>query len=152
MADAADPLAPLENWLVQALAALDPSARRSLFREIGVEIRRRNRTRMQRETGPDGTPWPARKRDRNGRVRTKAKMLVGLRELRRLGVSATPAGVTIGYSGTTGRIAAVHQGGEVDRVMPGGPRVKYPSRPLLGLSPQDIDWLKYRIVTALKET
>lgn len=148
MAD--DPLAPLENWLVQSLAGLDPSARRALFREIGVEVRRRVRARIARQTAPDGTPWPARKRDRRGHIRSKAKMLTGLRELRRLGVTATAAGVTIGYSGITARIADVHQEGGVDRVMPGGPRVKYPSRPVLGLSGVDIDWLRDRIVAALQ--
>lgn len=148
MAD--DPFAPLENWLVQSLAALDPSARRALFREIGLEVRRRVRTRMLRQTAPDGTPWPARKRDRKGHVKTKAKMLLGLRELRRLSVSASAAGVTIGYSGITARIAEVHQEGGVDRVLPGGPRVKYPARPVLGLSGADIEWLRDRIAAALQ--
>ncbi len=49
--------------------------------------------------------------------------------------------VTVGYEGSTARIAAVHHFGAVDAVSEGGPRVRYPARPLLAISGEDRTWI-----------
>lgn len=147
MAD--DPFAPVERWLTSALAALEPGARKALFREIGREVRKRNAHRISRQTGPNGTPWPARKRNSHGKVRSTAKMLQGLRELRRLTVQADASGAEIGYSGRTARLAAVHHFGSVDAVEKGGASVKYPARELLGIAPEDLAFVRACILAAL---
>lgn len=147
MAD--DAFAPLERWLTQALAALEPAPRKALLREIGRELRKRNARRISRQTGPGGEPWRPRKRSTRGQVRSTAKMLQGLRDLRRLAVTAGAGGVEIGYSGRTARLAAVHHFGEVDTVAADGARVKYPARELLGFAPEDVAWVRERALGAL---
>ena len=147
MAD--DPIAALEDWLTQALAALEPGARSALFREIGRELRKRNQRRITRQTAPDGTPWSPRKRDQFGRVRKAAKMMLGLRQARRMALKATPGGLELGYSGRLAQIAAVHQFGAVDAVTEGGAKVKYPTREILGVAPEDLAYLRERIMAAL---
>lgn len=144
-----NPLAPLEDWLTQALAALEPGARKALFGEIGRELRKRNQKRMSRQTDPEGKRWRARKRDKRGRVRAAAAMMRGLREARRMALKSGPGGVEIGYSGVLGRIASVHQYGSVDAVTRGGPQVKYPARGLIGAPPSDVAWVRQRILSAL---
>lgn len=146
---AADPFAALESWLTQALAALEPAARRALFGEIGRELRKRNQRRMFRQTDPEGKPWRARKRDKRGRVREAAKMMQGLREARRMALKASSGGVEIGYSGRLAAIASVHHFGSVDAVAKGGPQVKYAARPLIGAPPEDVAWVRERIMAAL---
>lgn len=149
MTDAADPLAPVERWLTNALSALEPAARKALLRHIGRELRKRHQRRISRQTGPDGATWPERKRDGAGRIRKRAKMLQGLREARRLALKAAPGGMELGYAGRNARLASVHHHGEVDAVAKGGPRVKYPARPLLGLAPDDLEFVRERLAAAL---
>lgn len=146
---APDPLAPIERWLIKALAALSPEARKTALNDIGREMRKRNQKRIGKELGPDGKIWPDRKRDAMGHVRSNARMLQGLREVRRMALKATPAGMELGYSGRNGRLAAVHQHGEVDAVEQDGPKVKYPSRPLLGLTPEDIAFVREKLFEAV---
>lgn len=147
---AADPLAPIERWLTNTLGALAPDRRKALMTEIGRELRKRNQRRISRQSDPDGTPWTPRKRDRHGRVRAHAKMMHGLREARRLALSAGPGGMELGYSGITARIAAVHHHGLVDKVEADGPNVKYPARPLIGFSADDIAFVRDRVLQALE--
>lgn len=145
----ADPFIPLERWLTATLETLEPARRRVLLRDIGRELRKRNQRRISRQTGPDGTPWAPRKRDRAGRVRNHAKMLQGLREIRRLALTATPNAMELGYSGRTARLASVHHLGEVAEVGPGGPNVKYPARLLLGLPADDLAFVRQYLMDAL---
>ena len=146
-----DPFAPLDAWLLRELRALSPESLRPLFGDIGQDLRRRHQARIAAQTGPDGEAWAARKfrKPRPGQVRKKQAMLLGLREARRLKLKVSAAGIELGYSGSDGRIATIHQHGLVDAVTKGGPRVKYPARPLLGLSADDIAAVKSRLFQAL---
>lgn len=144
-----DPLAPVERWITTALERLNPSARKTLFRDIGRQLRQRNARRILRQTGPDGTPWAPRKLNAKGKIRDRAKMLQGLREARRLALKADASGMELGYTGRNARRASVHHGGEVDAVAKDGPRIKYPARPLLGLSPEDLAYVRDRLMAAL---
>jgi phage virion morphogenesis protein len=148
MAD--DPLAPVDRWLTAALAALEPAARKSLLLDIARALRQRNQRRMGRQVGPDGDRWPARKRNSHGKVRSMAKMMLGLRQARRLTVKADANGAAVGYAGRNARIAQVHQIGGVDAVESGGPKVKYPARPLLGFSAEDVAFVRKRIMAVLE--
>lgn len=148
--DSGDPLIPVERWLASALATLAPANRKTLLRDIGRELRKRNQRRISRQIGPDGTPWPARKRDSAGRVRSTAKMLLGFRDGRRMKLSATPDGMELGYSGRSGWLATIHHYGEVSSVESDGPRVKYAARPLLGIDESDLEFVYGMISDALK--
>ncbi|MBF0169315.1 MAG: phage virion morphogenesis protein [Alphaproteobacteria bacterium] len=143
-----DPLAPLEGWLTATLAELSPPKRTQILRRLGRELRKRNQQRIGRQVGPDGKPWAPRKRDLSGKVRRTAAMMQKLRDDRRMMLTAGPGGVEIGWSGITGRIASVHHTGDVDEVWRGGANVKYPARELLGLSDDDLDFVKRFILDA----
>lgn len=145
-----DPLAPLERWITATLETLEPRQRKAILAKIGRGLRQRNQRRISRQTGPDGEAWTPRKRDTAGKVRSTAKMLQGLRAARRLTLKAGPDGVEVGYYGRTARIAAVHNYGEVDAVEPGGPVVKYPARPLLGVAEADMDFVRKSLLDALE--
>ncbi len=138
----ADAFSELDGWLKSALAATAPAGRKRILRDIVRELRRRNQRRMTRQTGPDGEAWEPRKRDKHGRIRTAAKMMVGLRAARRMRLQADTGGATVGYEGSTARIASVHHFGAVDAVAGGGPKVRYPARPLLGASVGDRGWVR----------
>lgn len=142
----ADGFDQLDAFLGSAVAALAPAARRALFREIIREIRKRNQARITRQVGPEGEAWAPRKRNGDGRVRSTAKMLTGLRAARRLALTADADGATAGYRGRTARIAAVHHFGRVDQVAPDGPTARYAARPLLGLPAQDVEWIRRRLI------
>lgn len=147
----ADLFAPIDAWLVQAMQVLSPDSRRQVFGEIGKELRQRHQKRIAAQTGPDGEAWTARKsrQPRKGQVRKKAQMLLGLRDARRLRLKVSAQGMELGYTGSDGRIATIHHHGLVDAVVKGGPRVKYPARALVGLSVDDIAYVKRRILQAL---
>ncbi|MBC7907037.1 MAG: phage virion morphogenesis protein [Rhodospirillaceae bacterium] len=147
-----DPLAPLERWIVNALTAIDPAARRVLMRDIGRELRRRNQRRIAAQTDPDGTAWAPRKRNNHGKVRKTTKMLQGFRDGRRLRLKANAAGMELGFDGRSAMMASIHHYGEVAAVARGGARIKYPARQLLGMSDDDREFVYDRIATALKAT
>jgi phage virion morphogenesis protein len=146
-----DPLAPLERWIVNALAAISPPARRALLMDIGRELRRRNQRRIAAQTDPDGAPWAPRKRNSAGKVRKHAKMLQGFRDGRRLRLRVTAEAMELGYDGRSAWMARIHHYGEVAAVARGGANVKYPARRLIGMPDADQQYVYERIAQALKE-
>lgn len=50
--------------------------------------------------------------------------------------------VAVGIAGRAARIAEIHQFGLRDAVRPGGPKVKYPERILLGFTADDVEHIK----------
>ena len=143
------PLAPLDRWLSHVIGTLDPSSRRTLLRRIVTELRRRTQRRMGAQTAPDGSKWAPRKRDSHGKVRAKARMMDKLRQNRQLLAQANADGAELGWHAVAARIALTHHLGEVDEVFHGGPRVKYPARPLIGLPPEDMDYIRDTVLEAV---
>ncbi|MGY0794309.1 phage virion morphogenesis protein [Azospirillum argentinense] len=146
-------LQQLDAWMARALAALAPAERQALFRRIGRELLKRNRSQMARQVGPDGTAWAPRARDRHGQVRKAAKMMTGLRAARRLKATANPGGADVGWGGAAARIALVHQLGGVDFVDRANSdrKIRYPVRPLIGLTDADAATIKQTVLTHLAE-
>ena len=128
----------IDSALGALLTRVSPAARRRLARELASRLRQRNQARIAAQTGPDGTPFAARKparfRARTGTIRRA--MFSKLRTARWLKTGASPDSASVGFVTRVGRIAAVHQYGLRDRVRPGVDTV-YPRRPLLGITPQD---------------
>lgn len=148
-----DGIVALETWMATVLATLAPVERRSLFRRIGRDLLKRNRAHLTRQIAPDGTAWAPRRRDRHGRVRQAGKMMVGLRAARRLKVTATPEGSEIGWTGRDARIATVHQLGALDYVdrQHSDAQARYPRRPLIGLTPEDVAAIRRAVLAHLAE-
>lgn len=144
----------LETWAAPLLARLQPAQRTRLARAIGTALRRSQGQRIARQRNPDGSPYAprrtrARVRDKAGRIRRARAMFAGLRKARHFIVRAGPDSVAVGFIGRTARIARVHQEGLVDAVAPGGPRVRYPRRVLLGFTDADRDRIRHLLIEHL---
>lgn len=144
--------AELESWLHQAAAAFEAPARRKLLVEIARELRRRTQKRMAAQTAPDGTDWEPRKRNHQGKVRKKVKLMAGLRQARRLLAKGSSDQAEIGWEGRLGRIARIHHLGLTDMVGKKGPRYKYPARPLIDITPDDLDYIRSAIMDRVSES
>lgn len=152
----ADELTQLELWAAPLLAKLAPAQRRQLARTIALDLRRSQQQRVAAQTGPDGTPYTARKRrveslrDKRGAIRRKkAAMFKKLRTARWLKTNVTDAEAEVGFFGRVARLARVHQEGGMDRVAPNGPVATYPARPLLGFATPDLTTIRDRILEHL---
>lgn len=141
----------IDAWAEQLLSRLSKAERNKLARQLGTELRRENVKRIRAQQAPDGSAWPPRKpqrpRKRNGVIQKlkQGKMYTGLSKAKYLQVKTTPGGVAVGFFGRVARIARVAQYGLYDEVRPGGKRVKYPERPLLGFSPADRELIRDKL-------
>lgn len=72
----------------------------------------------------------------------RQEMYKGLAKAKSLKVKVGPQGVMVGFYGRVARIARVAQYGLYDNVRPGGPRVKYDQRELLGFTDADYDMIR----------
>lgn len=141
MADA-DPLQQFEQWAGGLLAKMEPAARTRLTRAVAKALRRSQQQRIAQQRNPDGSPFEPRKpkprlRDKSGRLKRQHTMFAKLRQARFLRATGTAEAAVVAFTGRAARIARVHQYGLIDAVAPGGPRVRYPVRELLGFSAAD---------------
>lgn len=132
------------------MTRLQPRERRAALRAVARALRQSNQRRIAAQVDPDGrafAPRKPRKADqRRGAVRRRA-MFSKLRTARHLRAGASENEAWVEFTGRAARIARVHHAGLMDEVAPGGPRVRYPARPLLGVSAED----EARILDALVE-
>lgn len=147
-----DELQQIDSWAFALLAKWQPVKQRQLMREIGNALRRSQQQRMAAQQNPDGTPFTPRK-PRANRLREKGKriqrraMFAKLRTARWLKVENDSHQLSIGFTGPVARLAQVHQEGKVDQVAPGGPRYHYPARVLLGLTQEDKEMIRDKLLT-----
>lgn len=156
-----DELQAVEKWASTLLAQLSPAGRRKAMLDIARELRRSQQARIAAQKDPDGTAYTPRKvkaqkggkklRGKRGRIK-RAAMFAKLRTSRYMQVEATPAGLAIGFAGRVARIARVHQLGEVDRVAPGGPEIRYPARVLLGFTDSDRELIRDKLLKHITES
>lgn len=149
-----DQLTAIEDWATALLLKLAPAGRRKLAHAIATSLRRSQQERIKAQVDPDGTPFVARKprkdlRGKKGRIKRNA-MFAKLRTARWLKARATPSAATVEFVGRAGHIAAVHQFGEVDNVSPGGPRVRYAQRRLLGFGGHDRAMIRDTLIDHLQ--
>ena len=152
-------LQPLENWAAALLAQLQPAQRRRLLTDVARRLRSSNAQRMRAQTDPDGQAWQPRKppgpalRSKRERLRQEAQlktpMFSKLRQAKHLKARAEGDSAVVEFANRAQRIARVHQWGEADAVNPGGPRVQYPARPLLGISEDDANSLRELLMERL---
>ncbi|MDR1853490.1 MAG: phage virion morphogenesis protein [Azoarcus sp.] len=145
-------LEKVERTLQGLMAALSPAARRKLGLRIGQAARRANTIRIGRNVAPDGTPFERRK-PQPGRLRRKrGKMFRKLRTIRHLRLARTPDEITLSFEGADAKIARVHHFGLRDRVSEKNKTmVKYPARPLLGLSREDLQAIEAVVLAHLAD-
>lgn len=146
-----DNLRALEDWAGALLNRLEPKARRELCRSIARDLRRSQQQRIRAQRNPDGTPYAPRKkqlRAKAGRIRQR-KMFTRLSQTKHFKAEATANGLSVGFIGRTARIARVHQRGLRDAAIKGGPEIDYPRRELLGLTADDLDLIRSRLLDHL---
>ncbi|QYX51507.1 phage virion morphogenesis protein [Pseudomonas sp. S07E 245] len=146
-------LEALEDWAAPLLQRIEPAGRAKLARTLAQELRRSQQQRILAQRAPDGTPFTPRKphklREKQGRVKRKAKMFQKLRTASYLKAKGDAKGVTVGFTGRIARIARVHQYGLRDRIAPRGPMGQYEKRELLGFTSEDQERLKDAILAHL---
>ncbi|MGO4704073.1 phage virion morphogenesis protein [Dyella sp. 2RAB6] len=148
-----DNLTMLEDWAGALLLKLAPQGRRKVAKAIADALRRSQQQRIASQREPDGTPFVPRKRPKDlrgkrGRIKRDA-MFTKLRTATYLKARATAEGASVEFNGRVGRIATVHQYGELDRVSAYGPRMRYPRRTLLGFAPDDRLLVRNLLITHL---
>jgi len=136
----------LEDWAGPLLQRIEPAGRAKLARGLAQQLRRSQQQRIAAQRNPDGTVFAPRKahklREKQGRVKRKAKMFQKLRTASYLKARGDSALVAVGFTGRIARIARVHQEGLRDRVAPRGPFGHYEQRELLGFTDADLQLVR----------
>jgi len=131
---------------------LSPSSRKEMARNIAKKLRARQQQNIKRQQAPDGTPFKPRKpqpiRSKKGRV--KCEMFAKLRTAKYMKAQATSNEAVIEFTGHVQRMARVHHYGLRDRPSRYGKEVQYEARPLLGVSPNDIEIIQDVIILTLQ--
>lgn len=146
-----DDLGDLQAWISGLLARATPASRLRLARMVATDLRRSTYRRIAQQRNPDGSPYEPRRqplRTKAGRVR-RAAMFQRLRQGSHMRARADASEAAVEFTTRASRIARVHQQGLVDRVRPGGPRVAYARRELLGFTRADVKLLQQRVLEHL---
>ena len=140
----------IEQWAQSVLSSLSAPERKKIFRQIALELRKRNQKSITAQQDPDGNAWTPRKPEKKqGSVGRKKKMMLGLRKVRRLKTQSSPAGLSIGYEAKDAKIARVHHYGLRDKPSPKARMITYSARPLLGISSTDKRFLREHLLRQL---
>lgn len=146
-------LEALEDWAGPLLQRIEPAGRAKLARTLAQQLRRSQQQRIAAQRNPDGSGFAPRKpsklREKQGRVKHKAKMFQKMRTASYLKARGDSALVTVGFTGRIARIARVHQEGLRDRVAPRGPIGQYQQRELLGFTDADREQIRAALVDHL---
>lgn len=150
----ADNLMQLEGWLAPLLDRLTDGERRKLALDIARELRRDNAATIRAQHGPDGEAWAPRKnplRDQRGQLRKRnaQRLFAKLAGAKHLRAQVEGGDAVVAFAGRTERIARVHHFGLRDSVRPGGPEYDYPARPLLGITPSQLDKVRELVLGRL---
>lgn len=130
---------------------LSPAARKEMARSIAKRVRAGQQQNIRLQQEPDGTPFKPRKapvRKKKGRV--KREMFAKLRTAKYMKTQASPNESVIEFAGNVQRMARVHHYGLRDRPTLKGKEVKYESRPLLGISEQDLKMIEEIMISSLE--
>ncbi|PRP71753.1 phage virion morphogenesis protein [Chromobacterium amazonense] len=144
-------IARLESELSGLLNKVEPAARRALARDIGRALRQNQQKRIAAQQNPDGSGYaPRRAQYRQQKGRIRRQMFAKLRTARWLKIEANAGGVEVGFIRRVERIARVHQYGLRDCVSRHPYReAQYPARELLGLSEQDFEMIRAKVLDQL---
>lgn len=139
-------LLELRQWAADYIERLEPKARKILMMKLARQTRSTNQKRMQQQVNPDGSPWDARA-PVDGKT-SRRKMMVKLRQNKRLRIRARADEFSLRFTTASSRIARVHHFGQRDEKNFGA---QYPERRLLGLTDQDRDDLRELLINHLTD-
>lgn len=137
----------LTAWLDSFAEKLSATQKRELLRIIAQGLRVRMRDRINRQKDPSGRRFKPRKRDQVGSIKRGALFQkIGGHIVTRYSDSRAE----VGFNGSTGRIAKIHQYGLLDRPNKKSRRsVRYSKRELVGFSDEDVQFIKDTVVQFL---
>jgi phage virion morphogenesis protein len=143
----------LEDWAAGLLGQLEPASRNKLARSLGQALRRSQQQRIIAQRNPDGSKYAPRKqrnlRGKQGRVKRKVKMFQKLRTTSFLKLRGDDNAISVGFTGSTARIARVHQYGLSDRAERDASDAQYHQREVLGFTEADLDLIRDGLLTNL---
>lgn len=141
----------VNDRLEELISSLSAPARKEMARSIGRKLRASQQQNIKRQQAPDGTPFKPRKaqpvRSKKGRI--KREMFAKLRTAKYMKTQASPNEAVIEFAGNVQRMASVHHYGLRDRPSRKGKEVQYESRPLLGISDNDMQLIEQEIINQL---
>ncbi len=149
---AAADLSALEDWAGALLSRVAPAERRKLAQSIARDLRKSQQQRIAAQRNPDGSAYAPRKPRKNLRGKVGALrrgMFMKLRQAKHLKLQASPDGLALAFLGRTARLARVHQYGLRDRAARGAPDTQYDRRELLGLTDDDLEMIRDRLLESL---
>lgn len=140
----------LEQRFGALLSRFSVAERRKLLRNVAQKLAASQRKRIGAQKNPDGSAYIPRKlQPRKGKIRRKA-MFVKLKSSRFMKTHASAEKAEIGFSGSAGHIANVHQYGLESVIQKNKPhKVRYEQRELLGLSEADRQLIEDLIIDQL---
>jgi phage virion morphogenesis protein len=125
-------LAQLPLWVRGIAETMSPAKRRQVARKLGIELRKANQARANAQTDADGNAFVAPLQVKN------SPMFREITNARYFQVKPTDSQVAIGFGGSAGRIAKIHQEGQLSEVRQGSTKkYPYPVRTLLGINDDD---------------
>ncbi|MEN4571574.1 phage virion morphogenesis protein [Pantoea agglomerans] len=142
----------INDRLEALISSLSAPARKEMARSIGRKLRASQQQNIKRQQAPDGTPFKPRKtqpvRSKKGRI--KREMFAKLRTAKYMKTQASPNEAVIEFADNVQRMARVHHYGLRDRPSRKGKEVHYESRPLLGVSENDLVMVTKLIINHLE--
>ncbi|KAE9526070.1 phage virion morphogenesis protein [Testudinibacter aquarius] len=128
----------LEQRFGALLSRFSVAERRKLLRNVAQKVSTSQRQRIGAQKNPDGSAYiPRKPQKRKGKIKRKA-MFVKLKSSRFMKRKNSGEQAEIGFSGSAGHLASVHQYGLEGRVQKNKPhKVRYDQRELLGFSDSD---------------
>lgn len=136
--------AALGTWLAPLLQQVNPQQKARLMRRVSIELRKRNQARTRQQTDTEGNPFVPRA---SGDGRPMFRELTMARYFK---TKTTATTAEVGFMGSAGRIASVHQFGRTDVVNKyRGIRHQYPRRSLLGITDEDQAFIEGIIIDHL---
>ncbi len=148
-------LSQFADYIKNISADLSPPEIKKTNRKIGILIRRKNQQRMLRQIDGEGKKWKPRiaRRIRNKKylnIYNRKKMMLGLRQSKRIKITASENEITVGFSGRDGAIAKIHHFGEYGEISKNNDETyKYPERELLSINDSDKKQIKQQILQIL---
>ncbi|OBX79131.1 phage virion morphogenesis protein [Faucicola atlantae] len=125
-------LAQLPLWVRGIAETISPANRRQVARKLGIELRKANQARTSAQTDADGNTFVAPLQAKN------SPMFREITNARYFQVKPTDSQVAIGFRGSAGRIAKIHQEGKLSEVRKGSAKkYPYPVRTILGINGED---------------
>lgn len=145
-------LQALTDHLNVMLNQLSEAERRKLEMDIARKLRTTQKTRITKQTNPDGSAYIPRKfRLRDKKNKIKNKMFNAIKNAKYMRIERTPEGIAIGFTGRVAFIAKIHHFGLRGKVDKDGPTVQYARRELLGFTPEEINMIENEVLNYISK-